>query len=257
RLQPRPPPPPLLLLAVAVAALAAALASPGDAQEMVSYSRSIRIEGNVSIGGLFPVHARGPGGLSPCGDIKKEKGVQRLEAMLYALDRINADPEILPNVTLGARVLDTCSRDTHALEQSLTFVQALLERDSSDVRCTNGDPATFAKPERIAGVVGAAASPVSIMVANMLRLFQQIPQISYASASPELSDSTRYDFFSRVVPADTAQARALLDVARSLRWSFVSTLASEGSYGESSAEAFVQAAKENGTLAAARRSPQQ
>nr|XP_032822592.1 metabotropic glutamate receptor 8-like [Petromyzon marinus]XP_032822593.1 metabotropic glutamate receptor 8-like [Petromyzon marinus] len=245
RLQPRPPPPPLLLLAVAVAALAAALASPGDAQEMVSYSRSIRIEGNVSIGGLFPVHARGPGGLSPCGDIKKEKGVQRLEAMLYALDRINADPEILPNVTLGARVLDTCSRDTHALEQSLTFVQALLERDSSDVRCTNGDPATFAKPERIAGVVGAAASPVSIMVANMLRLFQ-IPQISYASASPELSDSTRYDFFSRVVPADTAQARALLDVARSLRWSFVSTLASEGSYGESSAEAFVQAAKENG-----------
>uniref|UniRef100_S4RS54 Receptor ligand binding region domain-containing protein n=1 Tax=Petromyzon marinus TaxID=7757 RepID=S4RS54_PETMA len=143
-----------------------------QSNEMVSYSRSIRIEGNVSIGGLFPVHARGPGGLSPCGDIKKEKGVQRLEAMLYALDRINADPEILPNVTLGARVLDTCSRDTHALEQSLTFVQALLERDSSDVRCTNGDPATFAKPERIAGVVGAAASPVSIMVANMLRLFQ-------------------------------------------------------------------------------------
>uniref|UniRef100_A0AAV2LZU0 Receptor ligand binding region domain-containing protein n=1 Tax=Knipowitschia caucasica TaxID=637954 RepID=A0AAV2LZU0_KNICA len=92
--------------------------------------------------------------------------------MLFALDRINNDNELLPNITLGARILDTCSRDTHALEQSLTFVQALIEKDSTDVKCLSGGPPIITKPERVVGVIGASASSVSIMVANILRLFK-------------------------------------------------------------------------------------
>ncbi|KAI4894563.1 hypothetical protein NFI96_007918 [Prochilodus magdalenae] len=135
------------------------------------YAHSIRLDGDIILGGLFPVHSRGERGV-PCGELKKEKGIHRLEAMLFAIDLINKDPELLPNVTLGARILDTCSRDTYALEQSLTFVQALIERDGSDVRCANGDPPIFAKPDKIVGVIGASASSVSIMVANILRLFK-------------------------------------------------------------------------------------
>eukprot|EP00061_Rhincodon_typus_P003351 g19881.t1 len=135
-----------------------------------SQPHSIRIEGDITLGGLFPVHGKGPAGI-PCGDIKKEKGVHRMEAMLYALDQINSDPEILPNITLGARILDTCSRDIYALEQSLTFVQALIQKDTSDIRCSNGEPPIIPKPERVIGVIGASASSVSIMVANILRLF--------------------------------------------------------------------------------------
>uniref|UniRef100_F7F7Z9 Receptor ligand binding region domain-containing protein n=1 Tax=Ornithorhynchus anatinus TaxID=9258 RepID=F7F7Z9_ORNAN len=139
-------------------------------QEMYA-PHSIRLEGDITLGGLFPVHAKGPTGV-PCGDIKKENGIHRLEAMLYALDQINSDPDLLPNITLGARILDTCSRDTYALEQSLTFVQALIQKDTSDVRCTNGEPPVFVKPEKVVGVIGASGSSVSIMVANILRLFQ-------------------------------------------------------------------------------------
>lgn len=135
-----------------------------------SGTHSIKIEGDITLGGLFPVHSRGPAGV-PCGEIKKEKGIHRMEAMLYALDQINSDPDLLPNITLGARILDTCSRDTYALEQSLTFVQALIQKDNSDVRCSNGEPPIIPKPERVVGVIGASASSVSIMVANVLRLF--------------------------------------------------------------------------------------
>uniref|UniRef100_A0A8C4QU67 Receptor ligand binding region domain-containing protein n=1 Tax=Eptatretus burgeri TaxID=7764 RepID=A0A8C4QU67_EPTBU len=134
-------------------------------------AHSIRVNGDITLGGLFPVHTRGTSG-STCGTLKMEKGIHRLEAMLYTLERINSDPRLLPNITLGARILDTCSRDTYALEQSLTFVQALIEMDTADVRCNNGESPIFAKPEKVVGVIGASSSSVSVMVANILRLFK-------------------------------------------------------------------------------------
>ncbi|KAK5620139.1 Metabotropic glutamate receptor 8 [Crenichthys baileyi] len=152
-------------------------------QPMQEYAHSIRLDGDIILGGLFPVHARGERGV-PCGELKKEKGIHRLEAMLFAIDLINKDPDLLPNVTLGARILDTCSRDTYALEQSLTFVQALIERDGSDFRCTNGEPAIFAKPDKVVGVIGASASSVSIMVANILRLFKFITRVTTVPPFP-------------------------------------------------------------------------
>lgn len=156
----------LLLSCYFLIALAAKPKMPGH-----THLNSIRIDGDISLGGLFPVHARGNDGKA-CGELKKEKGIHRLEAMLFALDRINNDNELLPNISLGARILDTCSRDTHALEQSLTFVQALIEKDSTDVKCLSGGPPIITKPERVVGVIGASASSVSIMVANILRLFK-------------------------------------------------------------------------------------
>ncbi|XP_041317880.1 metabotropic glutamate receptor 7 [Pyrgilauda ruficollis] len=235
----------LALLELPCCLLELLLGEAARGQEMYA-PHSIRLEGDITLGGLFPVHAKGPPG-SPCGDIKKENGIHRLEAMLYALDQINSDPDLLPNVTLGARILDTCSRDTYALEQSLTFVQALIQKDTSDVRCTNGEPPVFVKPEKVVGVIGASGSSVSIMVANILRLFQ-IPQISYASTAPELSDDRRYDFFSRVVPPDSFQAQAMVDIVKALGWNYVSTLASEGNYGEKGVESFMQISREAGGL---------
>ncbi|XP_061663914.1 glutamate receptor, metabotropic 8a isoform X1 [Syngnathoides biaculeatus] len=245
--QPQSSPVAAILVAVSYACLlpvARPQRLPVDPQAAPEYAHSIRLDGDIILGGLFPVHSRGDRG-TPCGDLKKEKGIHRLEAMMFAIDLINKDPELLPNITLGARILDTCSRDTYALEQSLTFVQALIERDGSDVRCANGDPPIFTKPDKIVGVIGAAASSVSIMVANILRLFK-IPQISYASTAPELSDNTRYDFFSRVVPPDSYQAQAMMDIVTAMGWNYVSTLASEGNYGESGVEAFVQISRETG-----------
>ena len=76
----------------------------------------------------------------------------------------------------------------------------------------------------------------------------QIPQISYASTAPELSDDRRYDFFSRVVPPDSFQAQAMVDIVKALGWNYVSTLASEGSYGEKGVESFTQISKEAGRM---------
>ena len=51
------------------------------------HMNSIRIDGDITLGGLFPVHGRGSEGKA-CGELKKEKGIHRLEAMLLSLIHI-------------------------------------------------------------------------------------------------------------------------------------------------------------------------
>jgi len=81
-----------------------------------------------------------------------------------------------------------------------------------------------------------------------LSWYLQIPQISYASTGIELSDKSRFGYFSRVVPPDTYQAQALVDVVRAFGWSYVSTLADEGNYGERGIAAFEKLAVKSGLL---------
>ncbi|KAJ0023883.1 hypothetical protein NQD34_003782 [Periophthalmus magnuspinnatus] len=90
--------------------------------------------------------------------------------------------------------------------------------------------------------LGGSYSDVSSQVANLLRLFQ-IPQISYASTSAKLSDKTRYDYFARTVPPDFYQAKAMAEILRYFNWTYVSTVASEGDYGETGIDAFHQEAR--------------
>uniref|UniRef100_A0A1A9Z264 G-protein coupled receptors family 3 profile domain-containing protein n=1 Tax=Glossina pallidipes TaxID=7398 RepID=A0A1A9Z264_GLOPL len=203
-------------------------------------SLSIYLPGDIILGGLFPVHEKGEN--SPCGEKVYNRGVQRLEAMLYAIDRINHDQNILPNITLGVHILDTCSRETYALNQSLQFVRASLNQnlDTSAFECPNSEKPRLRKDVSagpVFGVIGGSYSSVSLQVANLLRLFH-IPQISPASTAKTLSDKTRFDLFARTVPPDTFQSETLVDIVKALNWTYVSTIHSEGSYGEYGIEAF-------------------
>ncbi|XP_034937479.1 metabotropic glutamate receptor isoform X2 [Chelonus insularis] len=174
--------------------------------------------------------------------------------MLFAVDQINKEKNILPGISLGVHILDTCSRDTYALNQSLHFVRASLSNlDMSVLECLDGTPPRLKKSVSagpIYGVIGGSYSSVSLQVANLLRLFH-IPQISPASTAKALSDKTRFDYFARTVPPDTFQSSALVDVVKSANWSYVSTVYSEGSYGEYGIEVFTREAVERNVCIAA------
>lgn len=92
--------------------------------------RLIRTRGDIILGGIFPMHEHNINNPEyPCGDVKEEKGIQRLEAMMYALDMINTNHiDLLPNITLGSLVIDSCSSDTYALEQSMEFVRYYMNQ---------------------------------------------------------------------------------------------------------------------------------
>lgn len=141
--------------------------------------KEIKIEGDLVLGGLFPINEKGTG-TEECGRINEDRGIQRLEAMLFAIDEINKDDYLLPGVKLGVHILDTCSRDTYALEQSLEFVRASLTKvDEAEHMCPDGSYAIQENsPLLIAGVIGGSYSSVSIQVrwaratAKTLHLFR-------------------------------------------------------------------------------------
>lgn len=79
------------------------------------------MEGDLILGGLMMVHSRDDSQM--CGPIMPQGGIQALEAMLYTLDRINNDKKLLPNVTIGAHILDDCDRDSYGLEMAVDFIK--------------------------------------------------------------------------------------------------------------------------------------
>ena len=212
----------------------------GDSMFGESAKFPVAIEtADIILGALFPIHNKHsmPRGSSKCGSLNAERGIHRLEAMIFAVDQINKDPHLLSNITLGMSAYDTCGWYTRALEESLEFVMESLENKATPKSCER-----VSKKNRIVAVVGAASSAVTIQVANLLRLFN-LPQISYASTTPDLSDKSKYDFFVRTVPPDNYQARAMVDVVRGLKWTSVFTVNSEGIYGERGIREFTAGAK--------------
>lgn len=161
-----------------------------------------------------------------CDSRLRESGVvQYVEALNYVVDRINSDPEVLPNVSLGFVAIDDCATPEIALAGSLAFLPLGCQhtcRSSGIVRPVGAHD--------VVAVIGADSSPSSAMIANVLGLFA-VPQISPSATSNLLSDKTRFPYFMRMVPPDRYQARAIIQILAHFEWTYVSAVFSRGSYG--------------------------
>ncbi|CAK1579829.1 unnamed protein product [Parnassius mnemosyne] len=184
--------------------------------------RASVVEGDVLLGGLMMVHGRAE--TTSCGPLMAQGGVQALEAMLFALDAAAALAP--PGVRLGALVLDDCDSDTRGLEMALDFIKGSIGNiDDEEYACN-----ASAVRKVISGVVGAASSVTSVQVANLLRLFK-IPQVSFFSTSPELSNKARFEYFTRTIPSDMHQVKAMVEIVKKLGWRYVSIIYEESNYG--------------------------
>ncbi|XP_035210832.1 metabotropic glutamate receptor 4-like, partial [Stegodyphus dumicola] len=126
------------------------------------------------------------------------------------------------------------SRDRELFKEKLKFHFDVIGSmsnidDDSGYKCPDGSSPTI-KHTKISGVLGAASSVTSIQVANLLRLFK-IPQVSFFSTSPELSNKHRFEYFLRTVPSDTNQADAMVQIVQRLNWTYISILYEESTYG--------------------------
>ena len=182
------------------------------------------------MGGLFPIHFKSEDSELKCGKEVSISGLQLAYGMKYAIAKINEDDKILPNITLRARIFDTCRSQTIAASHTREFIKMTIVRKTR---------------AQLAGVVGASISDVSAKVASILQVFE-IPQISYGSTSVSLSEKDIYSYFLRTVPPDSFQAKALVDICLKFGWTYVLTVYSEGIYGTRGIEAFHALAQDSG-----------
>ncbi|KAG5897103.1 hypothetical protein JTB14_014091 [Gonioctena quinquepunctata] len=83
------------------------------------------VEGDLILGGLMMVHEREDS--VTCGPIMPQGGIQALEAMLFTLDKVNSRETCpLPDISLGAHILDDCDKDTYGLEMAVDFIKGEL-----------------------------------------------------------------------------------------------------------------------------------
>ena len=108
--------------------------------------------------------------------------------------------------------------------------------------CTDPDD----RPPPVMGVVGTVSSQTAVTVASLLRLFR-LPQVSYGATSPDLSNRDEYGYFTRTVPSDDCQAKAMIDIIMRLGWSAVFVISSSGNYGERIRQRFVALAQNENT----------
>ena len=187
------------------------------------------VPGDITIGALITLHHTNDDG--ECGDFSPT-GLGHVEAMKFAIDAINRNPQLLKNITLGYDIRDYCRSTVKAMKHTYDFVRINeLASEFQNARFVGAlkNNTEQKKPTPITAVIGPTDSGAAIFVGSLLQV-AEIPLISHSATSDELS-SPQYSYFFRTAPPDRKQARAMADIIDYFNWSYVAAVAMDDSYG--------------------------
>lgn len=179
--------------------------------------------GDVTLGGLFDVHINGPN--DNCSTELFTMGLGHVEAMIFAIERINNDSSILPNVTIGYDIRDYCENAGMAMTIAYDVVKSTDPFCQSDRNRTNN----LSSHPPVEAIIGPHDSISAVLVGSLLQV-HGIAAITPSATSHELSSKMYRNFF-RTVPCDTWQAKVMADIIEYFNWTYVAAIALDDSYG--------------------------
>uniref|UniRef100_A0A8C3TGV5 G-protein coupled receptors family 3 profile domain-containing protein n=1 Tax=Chelydra serpentina TaxID=8475 RepID=A0A8C3TGV5_CHESE len=149
------------------------------------------------------------------------KNYQHVLALVFAINKINQDPELLPNITLGFRIYESFFSARKTYESSFTL---LSTRNGMipNYNCDTQDKETWKLKIFCLGA----------------ELFV-IVLISYGSFHTMLSDKFQFPSVYRMLPNEVPQSLGLVRLMQHFRWTWVGLIASD----DDSGEKFVQTLK--------------
>ncbi|XP_026188480.1 extracellular calcium-sensing receptor-like [Mastacembelus armatus] len=158
--------------------------------------------------------------------------------MIFAIEEINNSTDLLPGISLGYKMYDTCGAVPRTLRVGLALANG-NEAVSipSEERCT--------KPAQVQAIIGGATSSVSIAITTVIGPFY-IPLISHFATCACLSDKTKYPSFLRTIPSDYYQSRALAQLAKHFGWTWVGAIRTNDDYGNNGMAIFTETAQQLG-----------
>ncbi|KAF7218543.1 extracellular calcium-sensing receptor-like, partial [Nothobranchius furzeri] len=199
-------------------------------------------EGDIIIGGIFPFHQypvtldrtfRVDPGSIQCEELEVSE-LQYAYTMMFVIEKINNSSALLPNVTLGYRIFDSCPSVPLSIRASLNLMNGY---ESTNGLCD--------KLSSVHAVIGDTTSTSTISIARTLGPFL-IPVISHSATCACLSNRPEYPSFFRTIPSDVYQSKALAKLVKHFGWNWVAAIRSNNEYGIGGMAAFLEAAEREG-----------
>ncbi|XP_067364185.1 extracellular calcium-sensing receptor-like [Channa argus] len=196
-------------------------------------NQSLFQDGDVIFGGLFNLHYLTPAidhdftqllHFKPCTGLEYAP-LQYMYAMVFALEEINDNPNLLPGVKLGYHMFDCCGQPPWAPQAALSLaggdsVSCNLSDDSGD--------------HPLPLIIGPASTITSEILSRILGPLS----ISYSSSCPCLSDRVQFPNFFRTIPSDIYQAQAIAQLAIRFNWTWIGAVVENNSYGHTAIKIF-------------------
>nr|XP_046245298.1 extracellular calcium-sensing receptor-like [Scatophagus argus] len=201
------------------------------------YLNGMHKAGDVVLGGLFETHF-----FSVIPDLSFTSepqqpichsfdvlGFRQAQTMAFAIDEINRNSNLLPNVTLGYSLYDNCVSIGIGFRAALSLVSGQEEQFMLDETCVGTPP--------VVGIVGDSSSTRSIAISSVLGLYR-VPMVSYFATCSCLSDRQKFPSFFRTIPSDAFQVHAMIQILKHFGWTWVGLLISDDDYGLHAARSF-------------------
>ncbi|XP_036348619.2 extracellular calcium-sensing receptor isoform X2 [Ochotona princeps] len=186
--------------------------------------------GDVVVGGSFSIFSFNnvtlfdftapPAGL-PSSEVSRW-GYRVAQGFVFAIEEINRDTHLLPNLTLGFSIRNSGDSVHGGMYEMLGFLSG-QEVPIPNYVCGSSPP-------RVA-LIGDTRSALSVSMARLLGLYK-FPQVSYSSTLPSLSDKTQFPSFLRTLASDIASSHAISQLVLHFRWSWVGILAQDDDFGQ-------------------------
>uniref|UniRef100_A0AAV2J443 G-protein coupled receptors family 3 profile domain-containing protein n=1 Tax=Knipowitschia caucasica TaxID=637954 RepID=A0AAV2J443_KNICA len=157
--------------------------------------------------------------------------------MIYAVEEINNSSVLLPGVTLGYEIHDSCASVPVAVQSAFQLINGHEPEYHPDRRCSHSG--------MVMGIVGESGSTPSISMSHVIGGFN-IPQVSHFATCACLSDKQQYPSFFRTIPSDKFQADSLVRLVKQFGWTWIGTVYSDSDYGNNGMASFLSAANREG-----------
>ncbi|XP_064158567.1 extracellular calcium-sensing receptor-like [Anguilla rostrata] len=201
-------------------------------------------EGDIIIGGILPFHSswkdrelsytHAPQPLL-CTNLNL-RAFQFAQAMIFAIEEINNSTDLLPGISLGYKIYDSCGSSATAVMAGLALTNGYQDSASA---------APCSKTAAVQAIIGETSSSPTVAISTSIGPFH-IPLISHFATCACLSDKTKHPSFLRTIPSDYYQSRALAQLVKHFGWTWVGALCSDNDYGINGMAAFLKAAKQHG-----------
>ncbi|XP_044530723.1 vomeronasal type-2 receptor 26-like [Gracilinanus agilis] len=150
------------------------------------------------------------------------KNYQQALALLFAIEEINRDPNLLANISLGFQLYNTYHSDERTLESSLRWLSG------------QGQPIpnySCRKQDKSVAVIGGVTSALSVQMGTILDLYK-FPQISYGPFDSILSDKVQFPSLYQMAPKDTSLPRGVVHLMVYFEWNWIGLIVSDDMRGE-------------------------